>query len=464
MLKICRAALAVIIPALLISTNCAAQLKIEGPVESYTPSAISPALSELPVIAEIDIKALENSINKRFNGLLYEGSNISDRDLTIKVWKAQNFSVFVNNDEITYRVPLRIWSKFSWKVEKFGLSVSDNYEATGVIALVYKTKIIIDNNWKLQSKTTSSGYTWIETPKINIVGVNIPVKSLADFALARTETMITAQIDKTLAESFKLDSYVSSLWNDIQKPMQMDTTYNLWIKIVPREILMSPFSSQPGRLKIPLAFSGIVESTMGTAPLQSSPVPLPLLRKTYAQPGNFNINLGADITFEQISKVAAETLVGQTFKEGRKSVTVKDLSMYSSEGRAVLALDVTGSVKGRIFLTGNMVYNKDSLTLSVTEPEFDIKTRNVLLKSANWLLHGMILKKITPYLTYNVAADLEGIRSDIDSMLKKYSLYEGVSLEGALDTISVTDLALVPGAVRLQANLRGNIKIKIGEL
>jgi hypothetical protein len=49
-------------------------------------------------------------------------------------------------------------------------------------------------------------------------------------------------------------------------------------------------------------------------------------------------------------------------------------------------------------------------------------------------------------------------------MLKKYSLYEGVSLEGALDTISVTDLALVPGAVRLQANLRGNIKIKIGEL
>jgi len=464
MLKICRAALAVIIPALLISTNCAAQLKIEGPVESYTPSAISPALSELPVTAEIDIKALETSINKRFNGLLYEGSNISDRDLTVKVWKAQNFSVFVNNDEITYRVPLRIWSKFTWKVEKFGLSVSDDYEATGVIALVYKTKIVIDNNWKLQSKTTSSGYTWIETPKINIVGVNIPVKMLADFALSRTETMITAQIDKTLAESFKLDNYVSALWNDIQKPMQMDTTYNLWIKIVPREILLSPFTSYPGKLKIPLAFTGIVESTIGTEPLQETPVPLPLLKKTNLQPGNFNINLGADITFEQISKVAAEQLVGQTFKEGRKSITVKDISMYSSEGRAVMAMDVTGSVKGRIFLTGNMVYNKDSLTLSVAEPEFDIKTRNVLVKSANWLLHGMILKKITPYLTYNVAEDLEGFRSDIDAMLKKYSLYEGVSLEGALDTISVTDLILVPGAVRLQANLRGNVKIKVGEL
>lgn len=464
MLKICRAALAVIIPALLISTNCAAQLKIEGPVESYTPSAISPALSELPVTAEIDIKALETSINKRFNGLLYEGSNISDRDLTVKVWKAQNFSVFVNNDEITYRVPLRIWSKFTWKVEKFGLSVSDDYEATGVIALVYKTKIVVGNDWKLQSKTTSSGYTWIETPKINIVGVNIPVKMLADFALSRTETMITAQIDKTLAESFKLDNYVSALWNDIQKPMQMDTTYNLWIKIVPREILLSPFTSYPGKLKIPLAFTGIVESTIGTEPLQETPVPLPLLKKTNLQPGNFNINLGADITFEQISKVAAEQLVGQTFKEGRKSITVKDISMYSSEGRAVMAMDVTGSVKGRIFLTGNMVYNKDSLTLSVAEPEFDIKTRNVLVKSANWLLHGMILKKITPYLTYNVAEDLEGFRSDIDAMLKKYSLYEGVSLEGTLDTISVTDLILVPGAVRLQANLRGNVKIKVGEL
>lgn len=456
--------MAVIIPVLLISTNCAAQLKIEGPVESYTPSAISPALSELPVTAEIDIKALETSINKRFNGLLYEGSNISDRDLTVKVWKAQNFSVFVNNDEITYRVPLRIWSKFAWKVEKFGLSVSDHYEATGVIALVYKTKIVIDNNWKVQSKTTSSGYTWLETPKINIVGVNIPVKMLADFALSRTETMITAQIDKTLAESFKLDNYVSALWNDIQKPMQMDTTYNLWIKIVPREILLSPFTSGSGKLKIPLAFSGIVESTIGTEPIRETPVPLPLLKKRSAQPGSFSINLGADITFDQITKVAAAQLVGQTFKEGRKSITVKGISMYSSEERAVMAMDVTGSVKGRIFLTGKMVYDKDSLTLSVAEPEFDIKTRNVLLKSASWLLHGMILKKITPYLTYNVAEDLEGFRSDIDVMLKKYSLYEGVSLEGALDTISVTDLALVPGAVRLQANLRGNVKIKVGEL
>jgi hypothetical protein len=49
-------------------------------------------------------------------------------------------------------------------------------------------------------------------------------------------------------------------------------------------------------------------------------------------------------------------------------------------------------------------------------------------------------------------------------MLAGYSVYDGVSLVGALNTITVEKVDLVPGAVRLSANVKGNVVLKVDEL
>ena len=89
------------------------------------------------------MKKLEAAINSKMTGLIYEGSNISDKDLQIKVWKVQDFSFQIVNSVIEFRVPLKVWSRFAWKVEKFGIQVGDHYDAEGSIALKYKTAINI---------------------------------------------------------------------------------------------------------------------------------------------------------------------------------------------------------------------------------------------------------------------------------------------------------------------------------
>ena len=122
-------------------------------------------------------------------------------------------------------------------------------------------------------------------------------------------------------------------------------------------------------------------------------------------------------------------------------------------------MDVEGSLKGRLYLTGELVYNPDSLSVSVINPEFDVKTRNALVKSANWLLHGMLLRKLQPYLTYKIDSLLEDVRLETDNMLKKYSLMEGVYLMGNLHAVKVTNISMIPGAVRINANLSGDVKI-----
>lgn len=438
-------------------------MQIEKPKESYLPANIAPSLSELPLQIELDVKKLEASINKKMTGVIFEGSNITGKDLTVKVSKVQNFTFSINNNVIEYRVPVKIWTRFAWKVEKFGMSVGDFYEATGSIALTYKTNISIDKNWKLISKTASSGYEWIETPKINVVGVTVPVTPIANLALSRCDQLITSQIDKTLAENIELKKYITQTWAETQKPRQVSAENNVWLRITPKDIYLTPFTTIGNKLNMSVALYAQIESFMGVKPTTNTSIPLPAFRYITRPAQQLNLNIGADVTFDKILEMAKKQLINKSFTEGKKTITITDLSIFGSEGKAVFVADVIGSFKGRIYFNGKLKYNPTKVAVEITEPEFDIKTSNALVKSANWLLHGLILKQLTPYLTYPIKAELDKIKVDSNNMLNNYSIVDGVSLKGKLDIITIQSLSLVPGALRILTNIKGDVVLKIDE-
>ena len=433
----------------------------EAPKESYLPTEITVAYSELPIHMELDVKKLEKAVNTSMNGLLYEGSNITDKDLSVKIWKTADFTFSINNNAIEYRVPLKVWSQFAWKVEKLGLSLADDYEATGTIALKYKTVISIDRNWNLVAQTTSQGYEWIETPKLNIIGVNVPVKPIANLAMAKYEKMITQQIDKSLAEFADLKKQVTDAWAELQKPVQTSVENDIWVRIIPKDILVSPFATKAGKLNMDIALYGKVETIMGAKPAAGKPVALPEFKWINRPPQQFNLNVSTDVTFDKISQLAKEQLLNKTFTEGKKHIQITDLSVFGSEGKAVFSADVIGSIKGRIYFTGEMQYNPAKMTVEIINPGFELKTRNALLKSADWLLHGLILKKIVPYLSYPVKEYTDDMKAEANTMLQNYQVREGINLQGKLNELTVKSVNLVPGAIRIQANLKGNVMIKL---
>ena len=453
-----------IITLLTISISSCKTLDINAPKESYLPTNLAPANSEFPLQAEIDIKQLETTVNKKLTGLLYEGKNINNQDLSIKVWKAQNFTFTVKNNVIEYQVPLKIWSRFAWTIEKFGFSIGDHYEATGSIVLSFKTTISIDKNWKLVAKTTSSGYQWIETPKLNVIGTTVPVTPMADFALAKSSTLITDQIDQALAQMVELKKYVQMAWTEIQKPMQVNSENNLWLRITPKEMCVAPFTTSGDKFYIGMAMNAQIESFMGTEPKANNAVVLPPLKNVPTISKEFNLNVAADVTFDKITELTRQQLVNKTFSEGKKSITITDISIYGSAGKAVFSADVKGSIKGRIYFTGNLVYNTEKMTIEIQNPQFDLNTKDALLKSTEWLLHGIILNKLKPYLSYPVKSYIDDMKTEANTMLKNYQVYDGIALNGTISTITVNSLDLVSGAVRINANAKGNVSLNISDL
>jgi len=292
----------------------------------------------------------------------------------------------------------------------------------------------------------------------------VPVTPIANLALSQCDKLITAQIDKTLGESIDLKKYITQAWTEIQKPREVNTENNLWIRVTPKDVYVSPFTTTGNKLNLAVALYAQIESFMGAQPSANAAVALPPFKYVNRPAQQFNLNIGGDVTFEKISELAKKQLLNKTFSEGNKTITITDLSIFGSEGKAVFVADVIGSFKGRVYFTGDMVYDSEKVAVEITKPQFSVKTSNVLIKSASWLLHGMILKQITPYLTYPVKSNLESMRTQVNQMISNYTIVDGVSLQGKLNNLTVTSLSLVPGAVRIQANVKGNVALKVQEL
>lgn len=439
-------------------------IRIEGPAESYLPAETTSAISELPVTIEVDVAKLEQALNNNMKGLLYQGDNLSGRDLSVKIWKADDFSFFVFNNEITYKLPLKVWSRFGWSARDIGIDLGDRYEAQGVISLVYKTVISFDKQWNLIPKTRSAGYQWLVKPTVKAAGISIPVTPVADIAISFFEKSINGQIDKILSDQVNLRQHVSKAWDELQKPLLISDTNNIWLKISPSGLIMTPLVTRGGKLIVSMALSGMVESFVGAFPSEKENIPLPELKFAERAPGEFNINISADVTYDKITEIAKKELLGVNYHQDGKIYRVEDLALYSSQGRAVLALQLAGSYKGKIFLTGRIVHNTETNSLEIADPDFDINTKNALLKSAEWLLHGKILRMIKPLLNYPLESDLSYALDEANKMLDGYVVTPGISLSGKLDTLSVKGINMVPGAVRVEANLKGKLKVQVGEI
>ena len=66
-------------------------------------------------------------------------------------------------------------------------------------------------------------------------------------------------------------------------------------------------------------------------------------------------------------------------------------------GKMIIALDLIGSLNGKVYLAGFPQYNEQSKEIYFDKLDYAIDTKSKLMRTANWLAQGYILKKIQEF-------------------------------------------------------------------
>ena len=314
------------------------------PIHSYEEYAVKAKPSNLNLTLSSDISQIETFINKKVNGLIYEDNdrnNNNNDNLLVKAWKSDRIELGLEGNELTWEVPLKLWIKAYYSVGALGFSVTDSKEFSGEIVLKFKTRMDLQSDWSLKTKTKSNGYIWLQKPVMKAGPVEIPIGFMADYLLKSNTEMLSAAIDQTIHDQFNLKKYAYEAWSNIQKPQLISPEYDLWISIRPISVSSSPLQASKGKIIHKLNLKAQSECYTWRPPVLAE-VPLPNLSLNPDKNDDFEIAVHTRMTYAWLNKQARQYIQGKSFEAGSRFIKIDSVNIYASNDRLIVQTMVSG--------------------------------------------------------------------------------------------------------------------------
>ena len=447
------------------STNQIEALKPEP--DDATPLVYenTPSFINLPI--SIKLKEIQNQTNTLMNGLIYEDNNIDDDGIEMKVWKLEPISI-VNDPEnsgekIKTILPLKAVVKYRIGTKKMGIELYDTREfnLNGVITLVSEISL---TNWKLNTTTQLQSLDWNESPTMRVFGKNVPVTYLINPAIQLFKSKIENKIDAAIAKSMDFKPNVLAALEKVCIPFQMSTTYNSWLRIVPVEIYSTNAQLKKDTFVLQMGMKCNMETIIGQEPDSKFDASNIILKPVTKIPEAITANIIAVSTYQEASKIMTRNFAGQEFSSGSKKVKVQNVAIWHKTGKMIIALEITGSVNGTLYLSGLPKYNEQTKEIYFDQLTYALDTKNKLMRTASWLAQGFVLRKMEQSCRYSLIPNLEEGQKNILPYLKNYSPMQGVFINGKMENIQFQRIQLTNQAILAFIKVKGTINVAINGL
>ena len=140
------------------------------------------------------------------------------------------------------------------------------------------------------------------------------------------------------------------------------------------------------------------------------------------------------------------------------------MDIWHKNDKMVIALDVLGTVNGTIYLTGFPQYNEQTKEVFFDKLDYALDTKNKLMRTANWLAQGLVLRKIQESCRYSIIPNLEEGKQSMAAYLKNYSPMPGVFVNGKMEDIQFQKIQLTNKAIIAFIKVNGKVNVSVDGL
>lgn len=411
----------------------------------------------------IKLKDIAFQTNKILNGLIYEDNNITDDALELKIWKQAPIEIKEENGKIKTILPLKILAKYRYGTQAFGVSMYDTREfnMNGVITLVSDINL---SNWKVQTTTSLKTLDWKESPSINIAGKSVAITYLMNPAIRIFKSKLEKTIDDAMKKSMDFKPNVMDALSKISNPVEMSAAYESWLRLVPLELYTTDAVLKKDVITMEMGLKCNMETFIGQQPKNNFDKDKIVLKPVTKMPNEITANIAAISTYADAAKIMNKNFQGQEFGSGSKKVKVLNVDLWQKDSKMIIALQLSGSLNGTIYLAGYPQYNSLTKEIYFDQLDYVVDTKSRLIKTANWLAQGMILRKMQESCRYSIQPNLEEGKANMMKYLSNYSPMPGVFINGKSDGIEFKKIKLTSNAIIAFLSIKGKINVSIDGL
>jgi hypothetical protein len=182
------------------------------------------------------------------------------------------------------------------------------------------------------------------------------------------------------------------------------------------------------------------------------------------------INLNAAIAFDQINETLTKQFADKPMVlEGSEyKININEAKAFPYGNKIMIAIDLDGKVnkgklgkniKGIVYATGVPVYNSANKSIEIRQFDFDLKTRDILVKSAAWLVNSKKFREnMEKQMVFSIADQLnQAIKTSNEAINKQWST--DIDVSGTIKNIEPANIYILSNSLNINIITQGNLKV-----
>jgi hypothetical protein len=247
---------------------------------------------------------------------------------------------------------------------------------------------------------------------------------------------------------------------------QLNKVYNIyelgWLQINPQKIRINNFFARNDSLNIFLGLSAKPVISFEKPAEQSSWVPN--IGDFSSKPG-FNIFLDAVLHYDSLSNILNQQVGGKQFDLDKgpvkKTFIIKHCKLSGAGNeKLIIKVDFGGTADGVAYFVGKPVYDKRTHIVQVTNLDFDIKTKDKFLRTAEWLFNKKILNELSSYARFDLSSFIDTAKVNINRQLN-HEWVKGIRSYGNIADINLIGIYPLSRFLVIRSNCSGYLSVKV---
>jgi hypothetical protein len=268
-----------------------------------------------------------------------------------------------------------------------------------------------------------------------------------------------AELDKNFG-TVDLKQNFQQVWDKLNKAYDI---YGMgWLQVNPQKLRINNLFAKNDSLYVYLGLSAKPVISFEKPGDHSSVVPN---IGDFSQQDGFSIFLDAVLNYDSLSTIMNRRLTNKEFDLDKgpvkKKFVLKSCQLYSEGNeKLIIKINFGGTNEGTFYLTGKPVYNIATHVLEIKDIDFDIKSKNTLLKTAEWLFSKRITGEIARYSRYDLTSFIDTAKMSINQYLNREWI-KGIRSYGNINDLKIVNIYPFSQHLVIRSNCTGTLSVKV---
>ena len=302
---------------------------------------------------------------------------------------------------------------------------------------------------------------------IDVLGLKVNVEGETKKVLEHILNRAIDKLEENMYSQYNLKKQIEPMWEKLADPIKLSTQYNIWYVIRPTQLHYNEIEIKNNIMKLGAGVH--FDSSLYVGP-EPTPKPLPLipnLSKSKSADSRFDLKVPIIFTYNELTEVINKRLTNVDLALEGASITLDDFKLFGDANSLYLssafkATYTMTKASGVLYFKGQPKLKNGKLLLE--NLDFDVKTKNVLVKTAKILMKKKLIDKVQEIGTIDINEPLETIKKEFNSKIRQVQIKDSAILRGKMDAILIHNLQLSKNGIFVQANMKGNMQANIKNL